>query len=443
MRSDELKTVLKSFMVATLIAALLFIAAADGEDNEIHARGGPGLDATVAYGGEVWLRLSSNHSDWWFAIDGGDCVETDSRTHGPIHGYGQAYDWTLTARAYSDSACSDSNLIASATLAMPATSLASSVRTGEVEFTLSNWSSDWWFSIDYGECFRVSGKTTSIVPHQTGQFTAGAYRTESDCPYPTSASAQLGESTYDVAIDDMALDLSASVSDGVVDITLSKHDGSAFPDNWWFRIDNGSCASATTSTVGGIRGYHRPYDWTMNIRAHSDSGCAAQVAYAALDMPAVSLSASVSGGAVSLELSHYPPTWNWWFRIDGGGCTQAQGKTVTGIRGYGQPNDWTMNIRAYSNSWCGSQIAHAALAMPATALSALVSNDDKVSLTLSNYALGWWFRIGGGTCTSVSGDTVSGISGYRTGTYSVKAYRHPGHCYADHAKLGETAFTIP
>ena len=392
--------------------------------------------------GDVYLRIVVHSGDWWYKIGDGDCMATDSRTHGPIRGYGQPSEWTMTIRAYSDSACA--NEIASTTLDMPATGLSASVRTGEVEFTLSNYSLDWWLRIDDGSCTRVSGNTTSIVPDQAGQFTARAYKADLDC---ASVVAYLGGTTYNVTnvtIDDMALVLSASASDSVVGITLSKHDGSAYPNGWWFRIDDGGCTGVSGSTVSSIRGYHRTYDWTMNIRAYSDSGCSVQVAYTTLDMPAISLSASVSDGAVSLQLSHYPTDWiNWWFRIDNGSCARAFDSTVSGISGYGQPNDWTMTIRAYSDGGCGSQIAQTTLDMPATGLSASVS-DGLVRLTVSNYAMNWWYKIGDGACAGVSGGTTGDISGYQAGTHSAKAYKSGNGCNNDiaYTKLGETTFTI-
>ena len=428
--------VLKVF-VLLMGAALLLSVASRVSDGQVHAQQSPSLSASLSLA-NVYLELSNHSGSWWFSIDGGTCTQSDTAAVGPIRGYGQPSEWTMTIRAYSDSACSSE--IASTTLDMPATGLSASVRTGEVAFTLSKYSLDWWLRIGSGDCANVSGKTTSIVPDQAGQFTARAYRSEADC---TAAGSNLGETTYNVTIDDMALVLSASASDGVVAITLSKHDGSAYPNGWWFRINNGSCTATSGSTVGNIRGYHRTYDWTMNIRAYSDSGCSVDVAYTTLDMPAISLSASVSDGAVSLQLSHYPTDWiDWWFRIDNGSCAQAQGKTVGNIRGYGQPSDWTMTIRAYSDGGCGNQIGQTALDMPATVLWSSVS-DGKVSLTLSNYALNWWFRIGGGTCTEVSGPRVTGISGYQPGAYSVKAYSGHSGCYYDSGRLGETTFTIP
>ena len=111
------------------------------------------------------------------------------------------------------------------------------------------------------------------------------------------------------------------------------------------------------------------------------------------------------------------------------------------IPGYGRYGERTLNIRAYSANRCFSYLDDADLTVPATtSLSASVDNDLKASLTLSNYGMDWEFRIGWGTCTSVSGDTVSGIAGYQSGTYSVKAYRNGSGCGDE---LGATSFTIP
>ena len=91
------------------------------------------LDAYVYYGGYVYLVLVGHTGDWWYDIDDGDCMATTSRSHGPIHGYGQPSDWTMTIRAYSDGGCA--NQIDQTDLDMPATVLWSSVSDGKVALT--------------------------------------------------------------------------------------------------------------------------------------------------------------------------------------------------------------------------------------------------------------------------------------------------------------------
>ena len=68
-------------------------------------------------------------------------------------------------------------------------------------------------------------------------------------------------------------------------------------------------------------------------------------------------------------------------------------------------------------------------------------NDNRsVDLTLSNGPSYWWFRINWGTCTKAAGGTVSGIRGYRTGTYHVRAFSDNG-CRNQFGAT--TSFTIP
>ena len=60
-----------------------------------------------------------------------------------------------------------------------------------------------------------------------------------------------------------------------------------------------------------------------------------------------SLSASASDGVVSIALSDYDSyDSGWWFRINGGTCTQVLGGSVSGIKGYSRTYAWTLSISA-------------------------------------------------------------------------------------------------
>ena len=62
-----------------------------------------------------------------------------------------------------------------------------------------------------------------------------------------------------------------------------------------------------------------------------------------------------------------------------------------------------------------------ALALPAAAqqsasLTATVHGDKSVDLAVSNHQGNWWFRINSwGTCTAVTGNSITGIRGYKVG----------------------------
>ena len=152
-----------------------------------------------------------------------------------------------------------------------------------------------------------------------------------------------------------------------------------------------------------------------------------------------SLSATVSSDrAVSLTISNYSGS-NWWFKIENWGtCTAASGTTVSNIRGY---KAGTYSVWAYSDSNCGTQIASTSFTITNASLSTTVNNDRSVSLTLSGYSGGsWWFKIGYfGTCTATSGNTVSNIRGYSSGTHEVIAFTDSGCGF----HLATSSFTIP
>ena len=397
------------------------------------------LSASVT-GTSVSLTVNKYAGDWWYKIDGGSCVKVSGSTASGITGY-QA-GTTHTAKAYRNSAgCgSDSSYhkLGQATFAMP--SLSTSVSDGVVSITLSNYGSSWWYKIgDDGSCAQVSGRTASgITGYQIGAYSVSAYGSKADC--------DAGQNLIDSAtftISPPPIVLSTSVNNGFVTLTISNYDSS-----WWYKVESGSCSQVSGKTVSGISGYRTG---TYSVSAYgSETDCdddRNRLASATFTIPIVLpyLSASVSGGTVSMTLYHHYS--DWWYKIgDDGSCNSTSGYTVSGIQGYAKPHDWTMTIKAYSNDVCFGvgllDIAY--LSMPATRLSASVSGDEKISLTLSNYPLDWWYRIGGGTCTEVSGSTVSGISGYRhqTGAYSVKAYRSSSDCNADNNRLAETSFTI-
>ena len=71
-------------------------------------------------------------------------------------------------------------------------------------------------------------------------------------------------------------------------------------------------------------------------------------------------------------------------------------------------------------------------------LTATVNPNKSVDLAISNHQGNWWFRINSGSCTAVTGTSISGIKGYKPGTYSVKAYSN-SNCGTE---IADTTFTI-
>ena len=129
-------------------------------------------------------------------------------------------------------------------------------------------------------------------------------------------------------------------------------------------------------------------------------------------------------GDKSVDLAISNHQGNWWFKINWwGSCTAVTGNSITGIQGY---NLGTHSVWAYSDSSCSAQIASTTFTISNASLAATVNSDRSVDLVLSNGPSPWYFRIGNsngwGSCTAVSGTTVSGISGYQKGSYDVGAF---------------------
>ena len=293
-----------------------------------------------------------------------------------------------------------------------------------VDLAISNHQGNWWFRINsWGTCTAVTGNSiTGIQGYKPGTHTVWAY-SNSNC------ADQIAATTFTIS----AASLTATVnSDRSVDLTLSNG-----PSPWYFRIGIGTCTAVTGTTITGIQGYAPGYH---EVTAFATAGCAGTdfLTDAYFIIPTATLAATVHGDhSVGLTLSNGPS--NWWFRINSWGtCTAASGNTVSNIRGY---KAGTHSVDAYSDSGCHTKIASSSFTIPTATLTATVNSDRSVDLTLSNGPSPWYFRIGIGSCTAVTGTTVSGIQGYAPGYHEVTAFATAGCTGTDF--LTDSYFIIP
>ncbi len=297
-----------------------------------------------------------------------------------------------------------------------------------VDLAISNHTGNWWFRINsWGTCTAVTGNSiTGIRGYNLGTHSVWAY-SDSSC------GSQIAATTFTIS----AASLTATVnSDRSVDLTLSNG-----PSPWYFRIGIGACTTVNGTTLSGIRGYAPGYH---EVTAFATAGCAGADfltdAYFIIPdpPPPPSLTATVHGDkSVDLAISNHQG--NWWFKINSWGtCTAVTGNSITGIQGY-KPG--THSVWAYSDSNCGAQIAATTFTITAASLTATVNSDRSVDLTLSNGPSPWYFRIGIGACTSVTGATVSGIRGYAPGYHEVSAFATAGCTGSDF--LTDAYFIIP
>ena len=398
---------LAAFIVLTLAALMLLPSVALAQSVS--------LTATVNGDKSVDLDLSNGPSNWWFRINSGSCAAVTGNSVNGIQGYKAG---TYSVRAYSDGNCGAE--IANTTFTIPTASLAATVNSNRsVDLTLSNGPSNWYFRIGYGSCVAVSGTTVSgIQGYQTGFYSVGAF---------SGAGCKGFIAVADFIIPDpppLTATLATTVNPGPsVDLTLTNG-----PNNWWFRINWwGSCTAVTGSSVNNIQGY-KPA--TYSVDAYSDSNCNTKIASASFTIPELALAIAVDSSDRSVDLTLTGGPTNWWFRIGWwGNCTAATGTTVSNILGY-QSGSYIVAVYPAAGCAFGSHITAESFTMPTATLTATVTDDLKVDLTLTGGPSSWWYRINsGGYCTAAPGTTVSGIKGYKPGTHSVSAHSDSGCKY--------------
>ncbi len=371
------------------------------------------LAATVNSDRSVDLTLSNGPSPWYFRIGIGACTAVSGTTISGIRGYAPGYH---EVTAFATAGCTDFLVDAYFVIPdppPPATLTATVHGDKSVDLAISNHQGNWWFRINsWGTCTAVTGNNiTGIRGYNPGTHSVWAY-SDSNC------GTQIATTTFTIP----TATLTATVnSDRSVDLTLSNG-----PSPWYFRIGIGSCTAVTGNSINGIQGYAPGYH---EASAFATAGCAGTDfltdAYFVIPdpPPPATLTATVHGDkSVDLAISNH--TGNWWFKINWWGtCTAVTGNSITGIQGY-KPG--THSVWAYSDSNCGDQIAATTFTISAASLDATVNSDRSVDLTLSNGPSPWYFRIGIGSCTTVTGNSITGIQGYAPGYHEATAFATAG-----------------
>ena len=373
----------------------------------------PSLTATVDNNWQVTVTLSYGPNQWWRTDNGAGC----SPVTGTSFTYQEHESGTQSVEAWSDSSCSTQIATTSYTLADA--SLTATVDSDKsVDLALSNGPNSWWYKAGAsGSCTSATGTTVDdLSGYDAGTHTVTAYM-DNNCRH------DIASTTFTI----VDPSLTATVgSDSKVDLALS--DG---PSSWWFKVGtSGSCTSVTGTTVNDLSGYG---SGIYNVQAYSNSDCSTQIAAASFVIP-YTMTASVSDGDLYLRL-HWTNGSSWWYQVDSGDCTKALDRTTGPITGL---TAGSHTATAHNDSGCATQIASATFAVPS--MSATVNTDATVDLTLSDWSGSWWYKVGSsGSCTSASGNTVSGLSGYAAGTHTATAYS--GSKCTD--RITSATFTMP
>ena len=364
------------------------------------------LSASVNGAGEASLTLNNFAADWWYAIDGGSCVQVSGKTASGITGLQSG---TRVAKAYgsaNDCGADRDNLGETTFSTGPPPSLSASVSDGAISLSLSNYTLDWWYHITGGDCVRASGQAISGISGYAKRYNwtliAGAY--------PTSSC--VGDAIDSTILEMPAIRLSATVADDrSVSLTLANY-GAA----WHYKIDGGNCSRVSTNTVAGISGI-QPGERSAKAYGSADDcgndlNTLGETAFT-VPSPPVALSATPTESGVDLALSNF--SGEWVYKIGPRSpCQKAKSPTVS-VPGY---LSGAYTVKAYGNSanclFERDSLAETAFGSgPAPSLAASAS-DGVASLTISNYDHDWWYSIydeGWSSCEKVSDASVE-VRGY-------------------------------
>ena len=375
--------------------------------------------------GNAYLQLNPTHNtDWWYRADNGSCTQVYKRNTTQAALTGLTPGSSHTATAYRDSGCVTAM---TPTTSFTVPSLSATVGSDQsVDLALSDYpgGSSWWYKDASGTCTAASGTTVDdLTGYAVGTHTITAYG-QNNCT-----------SSYWIASASFTIAHTHTLGVSIVNGDLYLRPKPAHKVDWWYQVDDGSCAKADSRNYGPITGMTAGSSHTAT--AYRDSGCVTAMAPTnSFTVP--SLSATVdTDKSVDLALSDYPDS-NWWYKNASGVCTAASGTTVSDLTGYAAG---THTVKAYSDSNCTYWVATATFTVPPPTLTATVdSSYTTVDLAMAYGPHYWWYKIdASGSCTQVSGTTVSGLSGQSAGTHTVTAYSDR----ACDTQIASTTFAMP
>ena len=355
--------------------------------------------------GNAYLEPRPAHSaDWWYRADNGSCTLVQGRIATQAALTGLTPGSSHTATAYRDSSCVTAM---TPTTSFTVPSLSATVNSDQsVDLSLSDYpGGSWWYKNASGTCTAASGTTVSdLTGYAVGKHTVTAYGQDNCTSYWIDSASFTVAHTHTLELD---------VNSG----NLHLRPVPAYNGNWWYQVDDGSCTKATARYEGPITSVTQGTTYTAT--AYRDSGCVTAMTPTA-SRTAPTLSATVnSDQSVDLSLSDYPHD-DWWYKNASGACTAASGTTVEDLTGYAVG---THTVTAYVEKNCIQWTVSTTFTVPPPTLTATVDSYTTVDLALAYGPYYWWYKVdGSGSCTQVSGTTVSGLSGHSAGTHTVTAY---------------------
>ena len=336
---------------------------------------------------------------------------------------------------------------AAPTPAPTGTLTATNVTTATPTLTLTGYTGTWHYvrTSPTGDtsCNAVpSGNTASLSSLTAGMSYTYEAHSNSTC------TAKMDDVTFTAGLTVSNL---AETSESIVSIVGNNNNGT--PTEWGNAFTTGSNSSGyTLASVSALfEAQTGSSQGNITVAIHAESGgnpAASALITLTGSNPSTagtheftcSGSCSLSGNTTYFVVMSAPNAsgnnqyygWRYTFSDDETLVPSGNGWSLSNTAKGRHPGsvDWTQHNLA-------DQFQIAAYENANTSLTATVAN-SQVTLTLENGPPNWWFKIDtAGTCTAVSGKTVSGIGGY-TGYHTVTAYSDDT-CSTE---LASTDFTV-
>ncbi len=394
----------------------------------------PSLTATNVAATTAKLTIAHHSGDWYYKH-----TNTGATCGGPVSGKtvnlaGLTGGTAYTYSAYTDSACTTGNLLATAaSFTTPTSFTASGVTATTATLTIGGHTGGWWYQGGkvggtLGSCTSVpSGNTVSLASlDSNSQYEYKAY-SKANCV----AADLIATERFNTSTSNSGPAFSAtSVTWNTARLTLSGHTG-----GWWYKggnrsIGESSCTAGPSNFILDLANLSGNTEYTY--KAYSDSACGTQVArivFRTLAAPALTAGSLTASGATLTLANH---TGDWWY--DGtkrGGtatpCTKAADASVT-VTGLDSGTAYTYG--AYTDSACKTANRLDTASFTTLTPSLTVSNvaATTATLTIANHGgVAWYYKHTntGATCDGpvAAGTSTKDLTGLTAGTsYTYSAY---------------------
>ena len=267
------------------------------------------------------LTIANHVGDWYYDADTGP----HTTCQGPVSGNsvtlsGLTAGTTYTYTAYSDSACTTANELATAAAFAHPTLAASNVAATSATLTIAGHSGDWYAKETAPSTNATCSSAISGTTHALSTLTAGTaytFKAYSD----SACTTELATATFTT----LASLTASSVTATGATLTIAGHAG-----DWYAKetapSTNATCSSAISGTTHTLTTLSAGTAYTF--KAYSDSGCTTELATATFTTLA-SLTAS-NIGATTATLTITGHSGQWWYKGNVGPDATCQGPVSAG-----------------------------------------------------------------------------------------------------------------